>query len=73
MQTFPPKKEADMPDLNKIPEFVVNAAIKKNFEYVKIVDRDGKTMTFILADEILMNHETVLAGPQMNAQDGGIA
>ncbi len=73
MQTFPPIKEVDMPDLNKMPELVVNAEIKKNLEYVKLVDGDGKTLTLILADEILTNHETGLAGCQMNVQDRGMA
>jgi hypothetical protein len=67
MQPFPPKKEVDMPDLIKNPELVVNAEIKKNFEYVKIIDRDGKILRLILADEILMNRETELAGSQRNA------
>ncbi len=46
-----------MPELTGIKPRVVNAVLANNPEYVKIVDWEGKSLTFILADEIRPEEE----------------
>ena len=46
-----------MPELTRIKPRIVNAVLGNNPEYVKIVDWEGKSLTFILADEIRPEEE----------------
>jgi hypothetical protein len=46
------KGEKSMPELNRTEAKVINAVLDREPEYVRIVDREGRSLTFILADEI---------------------
>ena len=41
-----------MPELTRTRQKIVSAALGSNPEYVRIVDWEGKSLTFILAEEI---------------------
>lgn len=41
-----------MPELTGTKQKVVNAALGRKLEYLRIIDWAGKSLTFILADEI---------------------
>jgi hypothetical protein len=46
-----------MPEIGKPRLPVVNAALAPKGEYVKIADWQGKSLTFILADEVLVKQK----------------
>jgi hypothetical protein len=46
-----------MPELKKKKGKVVNALVDKKPEYVRIADWDGKSLSFILADEIRLEEK----------------
>ena len=41
-----------MPELTTTRQKIVSAVLGRNPEYVRIIDRQGKPLTFILAEEI---------------------
>ena len=41
-----------MPEKTRTGQKIVNAVLGRKTEYVRIVDWEGKSLTFILADEI---------------------
>ncbi len=52
-----------MPEMTRTRQKVVNAVIGRKPEYVRIVDWEGKSLTFILADEIRSEEEPSYIGP----------
>ncbi len=48
----------------KKPE-VVNAVLDRELEYVRIADWDGKSLSFILADEICLEEKTGFSEQQI--------
>ena len=52
-----------MPEITRIKPRIVNAVLGSNPEYVKVVDWEGKSLTFILADEIRPEEESSYPGP----------
>ena len=48
----PQKEESKMPEKTRTGQKIVNAILGRKTEYVRIVDWEGKSLTFILADEI---------------------
>jgi hypothetical protein len=58
--------EREMPELKKANRKVVNAILDKNTQYVKVADWDGKSLSFILADEICLEEKPVLSDQQID-------
>jgi hypothetical protein len=53
-----------MPEITRTRQKVVNAVLRRQPEYVRIVDWEGKSLTFILADEIRPEEEPTYLGPE---------
>lgn len=52
-----------MPEKTRTGQKVVNAVLGRKTEYVRIVDWEGKSLTFILADEIRPEENPAYLGP----------
>jgi hypothetical protein len=52
-----------MPEKTKTGQKIVNAVLGRKTEYVRIVDWEGKSLTFILADEIRPEEKPTYLGP----------
>ena len=55
-----------MSELKKIKRKVVNAIVDKKPKYVRVADWDGKSLSFILADEICLEEKPALSNQQMD-------
>jgi hypothetical protein len=54
-----------MRELKKSKNRVVNAIVDKKTQYVRVADWDGKSLSFILADEICLEEKPALSDPQL--------
>ena len=52
-----------MPEKTRTGQKIVNAVLGRKTEYVRIVDWEGKSLTFILADEIRPEEKPTSLGP----------
>ena len=57
-----------MPELDRGLPKVVNAILGREPEYIKVVDWDGKSLTFILADEIHLEEKPGLRATEEDRQ-----
>jgi hypothetical protein len=55
-----------MTELRKKKSKVVNAIVDKKPEYVRIADWDGKSLSFILADEIRLEEKPAFPNKQID-------
>jgi len=55
-----------MSELKKSKKRVVNAIVDKKTQYVRVADWDGKSLSFILADEIFLEEKPALSDQQMD-------
>jgi hypothetical protein len=55
-----------MPEIVETKAKVVHASLGPTPEYVKILDWEGKSMTFILVDEIRPPETPFFVGPEKN-------
>ncbi len=58
-----------MPEIGKPKTPVINAMLTPKAEYVKIADWQGKSLTFILADEVLVKQKPGLLDRRKNRND----
>ena len=52
-----------MPELARTRQKIVSAVLGRNPEYVRILDWEGKSLTFILAEEIRPEEKPENPGP----------
>jgi hypothetical protein len=57
--------EREMPETQKTNRKVVNAMLDKKTQYVRVADWDGKSLSFILADEICLEEKPALSDQQI--------
>jgi hypothetical protein len=72
--SFLKRKEVKrMPEFGKPKTPVINAMLSSKAEYVKLADWQGKSLTFILADEVLVKQKPGLLGRRKikNEKSGG--
>ena len=55
-----------MPETQKANRKVVNAMLDKKTQYVRVADWDGKSLSFILADEICSEEKPALSDQQID-------
>jgi hypothetical protein len=55
-----------MSELKKSKNRVVNAMVDKKPQYVRVADWDGKSLSFILADEICLEEKPALSDRQID-------
>ncbi len=55
-----------MSELKKTKGQVVNAMVDKRPQYVRVADWDGKSLSFILADEICSEEKPGLSNQQID-------
>jgi len=55
-----------MSELKKTKSKVVNAMLDKKPQYVRVADWDGKSLSFILADEICLEEKPALSDQQID-------
>jgi hypothetical protein len=55
-----------MSESKKSKSRVVNALVDKKTPYVRVIDWDGKSLSFILADEICLEEKPSLSDPQID-------
>jgi hypothetical protein len=55
-----------MPEIGKPRPPVINAVLAPKAEYVKVADWQGKSLTFILADEVLVKQKPGLVDRRKN-------
>lgn len=55
-----------MSELKKNKNKVVNAMLDKKPQYVRVADWDGKSLSFILADEICLEEKPALSDQQID-------
>ena len=53
-----------MPEVTRTKQIIINAVLSPNPEYVRVVDGEGKSLTFILADEIRPEEKLAFLAPQ---------
>ena len=53
-----------MSEIRKTKNRVINAMVDKKTQYVKVTDWDGKSLSFILADEIFLEEKPALSDQQ---------
>jgi hypothetical protein len=58
--------EREMSELKKNNNKVVNAMLDKKPQYVRVADWDGKSLSFILADEICLEEKPALSDQQID-------
>jgi len=58
-----------MPEIGKQRPPVINAVLTPKAEYVKVADWQGKSLTFILADEVLVKQKPGLRDRRKNKND----
>jgi len=52
-----------MPEVTRTGQKIVSAVLRQKTEYVRIVDWEGKSLTFILVDEIRPEEKPTYLGP----------
>jgi len=55
-----------MSERKKSKNRAVNAIVDKKTQYVRVADWDGKSLSFILADEICLEEKPALSAPQLH-------
>ena len=55
-----------MSETKKAKRKVVNAMLAKKTQYVRVADWDGKSLSFILADEICLEEKPALSDQQVD-------
>jgi len=55
-----------MSEPKKSKNRVVNAIVDKKKQYVRVTDWDGKSLSFILADEICLEEKPALSDQQID-------
>jgi len=55
-----------MSELRKTKSKIVNAMLDKKPQYVRVADWDGKSLSFILADEICLEEKPALSDQQID-------
>ena len=55
-----------MPETQKANRKVVNVMLDKKTQYVRVADWDGKSLSFILADEICSEEKPALSDQQID-------
>jgi hypothetical protein len=55
-----------MSELKKTKRKVVNAIVDKKPQYVRVADWDGKSLSFILADEICLEEKPAFSNQQVD-------
>ena len=55
-----------MSETKKAKRKVVNAMLDKKNQYVRVADWDGKSLSFILADEICLEEKPALSDQQVD-------
>ena len=55
-----------MSETQKTNRKVVNAMLDKKTQYVRVADWDGKSLSFILADEICLEEKPALSDQQID-------
>jgi hypothetical protein len=55
-----------MSELKKTNRKVVNALVDKKPQYVRVADWDGKSLSFILADEVRLEERPALSDRQID-------
>jgi len=55
-----------MSELKKTKRKVVNAIVDRKPQYVRVADWDGKSLSFILADEICLEEKPALLNQQID-------
>lgn len=58
-----------MPEFDKPKTPVINAMLTPKAEYVRVADWQGKSLTFILADEVLVKQKPGLLDRRKNKND----
>jgi len=58
-----------MPEISKPRTPVINAMLTPKSEYVKVADWQGKSLTFILADEVLVKQKPGLLDRRKNKNE----
>ena len=57
------KRGEKMPEITRTGQKIVNAVLGQETGYVRIVDWEGKSLTFILVDEIRPEEKSTYLGP----------
>jgi hypothetical protein len=65
------KEVKKMPEIGKSKTPVINAMLTPEAEYVKVADWQGKSLTFILADEVLVKQKPGLLDRRKNKNEKG--
>ena len=55
-----------MSEVKKSKSRVVNAIVDKKTQYVRLADWDGKSLSFILADEICLEEKPAFSNQQID-------
>lgn len=55
-----------MSELKKTKRKIVNAIVDKKPQYVRVADWDGKSLSFILADEICLEEKPPFSNQQID-------
>jgi hypothetical protein len=58
-----------MPEISRPRTPVINAMLTPKSEYVKVADWQGKSLTFILADEVLVKQKPALLDRRKNKNE----
>ena len=58
-----------MPEISKPRTPAINAMLTPKAEYVKIADWQGKSLTFILADEVIVKQKPALSDRRKNKNE----
>jgi hypothetical protein len=58
-----------MPEISRPRTPVINAMLTPKSEYVKVDDWQGKSLTFILADEVLVKQKPALLDRRKNKNE----
>ena len=58
-----------IPEISKPRTPVINAMLTPKSEYVKVADWQGKSLTFILADEVLVKQKPALLDRRKNKNE----
>ena len=63
------KEVKKVPEIGKPRTPVINAMLTPKAEYVKVADWEGKSLTFILADEVLVKQKPAALDRRKNRNE----
>jgi hypothetical protein len=63
------KEVKKMPEIGKSKNPIINAMLAPKAEYVRVADWQGKSLTFILADEVLIKQKPGLLDRRKNKNE----